>query len=520
MNEDFNYLFQYLEKENIVIDKSEFDFQIQSHPEYPTLLSVVDTLSFFNVKNGVIQVDFAEIDALPDHFIALLNLGQQQLCFIEKKGENYIFKIGNNTTEEYTLRPEMWSGFILLLEKSENEIPPVVSASKSNFNWVLPVLCLVFFSFYLFYTPVNLTAKLFFVFPAIGILFSIAALKDLFGTKIKLLNSFCNITASTSCSTIVNSSKWKIFEIVNFSDLSVVFFTSQLVSFFSLLLLGDIGTYFSIQKILLLAAIPVLVLSLYFQKTVEKKWCPICLLIMGVILFELVYLFAFQNSGLVFSPVSVIVFGFVVLTVITIWISLKEILTKQKELKEYQLKAIRFEKNYDVFRNSLLAKEKTEMMQSPLIFGNRESATKIVLISNPFCGYCKDAHTVIETILEKYSDDVQIELILKTDLEREDENSVKLFRSLVNIYMYEGESSFLKALQAWFENTNLTAWFERFPRNITSEFDSMFDSQYKWCEENDFNFTPAIFINGYAYPRMYDRKVLPFFIKEFVEDEF
>lgn len=518
MNEDFNYLFQYLEKENIVIDKSEFDFQIQSHPDYPTLLSVVDTLSFFNIKNGVLQVDYAEIDALPDHFVALLNLDGQQLCFIEKKGESYIYKKVSNTTDEYTLSPEVWSGFILLLEKPENEVLP--TASKKSFSWVLPVLCFVLFSSYLFYTPSNLITKLFFVFPAIGILFSIAALKDLFGTKIKLLNSFCNMASSTSCSTVVNSDKWKIFEIINFSDLSVVFFVSQLTGFFSLLLLGDTAAYFSIQKVLLLGALPILLLSLYFQKMVEKKWCPICLTIMSVVLLELIYLFVFENTVFAFSPVSIIVFSLVVLTVVTIWISLKEILIKQKELKEYQLKAIRFEKNYDVFRNSLLAKEKTEMLQSPLLFGNRESSIKIVLISNPFCGYCKDAHTVIETILEKYSDDVKIELVLKADLERENEHSVKLFRSLINIYMNEGEKSFLTALQAWFENTNLTAWLERFPRNITSEFDSIFDFQYKWCEENDFNFTPAILINGYEYPKMYDRKTLPFFIKDFIEDEF
>ena len=38
MNEKFFFLFQYLEKENINIDKNEFLFQIQSYPDYPSLL--------------------------------------------------------------------------------------------------------------------------------------------------------------------------------------------------------------------------------------------------------------------------------------------------------------------------------------------------------------------------------------------------------------------------------------------------------------------------------------------------
>ena len=47
MTDNYNYLFQYLEKENITIDKSEFSFQIESQPDYPSLLSITDTLSFF-----------------------------------------------------------------------------------------------------------------------------------------------------------------------------------------------------------------------------------------------------------------------------------------------------------------------------------------------------------------------------------------------------------------------------------------------------------------------------------------
>lgn len=42
----FNYLFQYLEKEDIKVDKAEFLFQIQSHPGYPSVLAISDALTF------------------------------------------------------------------------------------------------------------------------------------------------------------------------------------------------------------------------------------------------------------------------------------------------------------------------------------------------------------------------------------------------------------------------------------------------------------------------------------------
>ena len=47
MSNQFYYLFQYLEKDKIFIDQTEFEFQIQSHPNYPSLLAISDTLSFY-----------------------------------------------------------------------------------------------------------------------------------------------------------------------------------------------------------------------------------------------------------------------------------------------------------------------------------------------------------------------------------------------------------------------------------------------------------------------------------------
>jgi hypothetical protein len=50
MTENFLFLFHYLKKENIAVDQNEFVFQVQSHSDYPSLLAISDTLSFFNTN--------------------------------------------------------------------------------------------------------------------------------------------------------------------------------------------------------------------------------------------------------------------------------------------------------------------------------------------------------------------------------------------------------------------------------------------------------------------------------------
>ena len=92
MTESFNYVFQYLEKEGIHIDNAEFLFQIQSHPDYPSVLSVADSLTFFNIPNGVVRVSDLEIEMLPERFVALLREenNDSKFYYIEQKEDYYL----------------------------------------------------------------------------------------------------------------------------------------------------------------------------------------------------------------------------------------------------------------------------------------------------------------------------------------------------------------------------------------------------------------------------------------------
>lgn len=193
MTENYNYLFQYLEKEGIFIDKNEFLFQMQSHPDYPSLLSVADTLSFFAVLNGIIRVSFSDLENLPNRFVTLLKEGNDkpEFCFIEKK-EEYYFCYKNNKSNKISqsLLEQQWNGIVLLVETSETE--NILKANKSSF--VLPMLCLGLLLAVVFVFQQNWQTSLFFAFAVLGMLFSIAALKDLYGTKTKCSINFKDCT--------------------------------------------------------------------------------------------------------------------------------------------------------------------------------------------------------------------------------------------------------------------------------------------------------------------------------------
>ena len=84
---DYFYLFKYLKAENININEDTFIEQIYSHPNYPSLLSISDTLNFLLIENVVFEANPDCLDSLPNNFILLMDdkKSNEDYHFIEKK---------------------------------------------------------------------------------------------------------------------------------------------------------------------------------------------------------------------------------------------------------------------------------------------------------------------------------------------------------------------------------------------------------------------------------------------------
>lgn len=526
MTENFNFLFQYLEKEEISINKSEFEFQIQSHPDYPSLTSTADTLSFFNIDNSALSVQKSEIDLLPNRYLAWLSIEGNRLQFylIEKKDAFY--ECLQDKDRRILSKKELekaWQNIVLLVEKPK--LDQILQSNKSIWNWGFPIIWIGLFLIILLQFKINLVTKFFFMLPLLGILFSIAALKDLFETKSELINNFCNITSSSSCTTVVSSNKWKIFEIISFSDLSMVFFSSQFFGLIAFLFTANTTTFFLYQILLLICSVPVLLISIYYQKFVEKKWCPICLVIISIILLELGYIHFLLPLSTSFSALPIFIFAFVFVSVSLGWFELKKILIQKKTLKEFQFKGSRFMRNYTVFKNNLLAsdliKSNPISEEDTIILGISDAPVRIVLVTNPYCGYCAKAHLIMEELLNKYAGKISFNLHFNYyDYENINPESKILHQKLVSIYINQGQGAFIEALRNWFTNKDVSQ-LKVLENSKVNELkaDQILEKQLHWNKLNHISYTPAIIINGYFFPKQYERSDIKYFIDDLSEDE-
>ncbi|MGB5820426.1 MAG: thioredoxin domain-containing protein [Saonia sp.] len=509
-----------MKNENIELNYDEFVFQVKSHPDYPSLLSYSDALTFFNIKNAAYKIKRVANIKLPDLFVALLvdeNSGRQELSFVQKKKDSFFI---NNNKSSHKILLKKWGGIIFLAEQDELN-SNTQNPNKHFWKWILFI-----FSILIIIVP-NINKPIpswFFVFIAlstIGILLAIETIKQELGVKSAFSERFCKSFKDLDCSSVINSNKLGLLKKVPLNDIAIVFFSGQFISLWIMFMFGSERTFYLIQNIGLWMVIPISLISIYFQWKIEKKWCTLCLIIILVLYVELLTVRLNPNIGF-FSFNGLFLFFGIHLLALSFWLFIKPVLLRNKSLKEKMLQGLRFKKNYSLFKVALSTEKplKDSSPEGSFLLGNREAALKISFVTSPLCGYCKDAHKLVEDILKTYSGKISffLRFNLNPALEK-DNRKLKLHRALTQIYINEGQDAFMATMEDWFENRDLTVWTKQTLIDIDNrEVDTILKNQYDWCEKNGFLFTPEFAINGYKYPDAYEREYLKDFIPDLLED--
>lgn len=533
--DDLNAVFQYLKKLAIPVDEGEFEYQFSTHPDYPSLLAVSDTLRFFKVNNMAFKINTEQIQELPNNFIALLKKeeNEEEFSFVQKSTNSLQINNRNENLENFT---KSFQNIVLLAEKEEDFEDTDSKNYFSKYALLVISVVLLFFTVTNYYLPLEddlNNVSLIVITNLIGLYFSVETFRQILGFKEGFASKFCTISPETNCENVLTSKKWKLFEKINLSDISIVFFSSQIALLIVVSLLNQFSNFLFFASFLLLPVLPISFLSIYYQWKVEKKWCPLCLAIIGVLYIEmlLVYLFCHrlatagtlsylerllstEGAGLYLLFISISLFF------THFWMSIKHIFLKNKKFKEQNAINLRFKKNYQLFKSQLLQSKRVEFESNEysIFLGNIDADTTIQIITSPFCGHCKEAHEILHSIHSQHHKNVKIHIIF--NVSRNDMN-LNLYRKLHTVYIEGGEVAFENEMKLLFENKS---YGQNFVKNyVSSEYEKgigeILQIQNEFCDKHDFNFTPNIFINGHQYPELYESQELEFFISEVIEDK-
>ncbi|MDR2206925.1 MAG: hypothetical protein LBE36_12310 [Flavobacteriaceae bacterium] len=210
-----------------------------------------------------------------------------------------------------------------------------------------------------------------------------------------------------------------------------------------------------------------------------------------------------------FSLIFFYIFSFILLFIP--WIFVKNTVLQKNEIKNQLATKNRTARNGDVFINALLKQGKTHIQNNSLfILGNKNSDFELTIFTSLHCEICKNLIATIQKIIFAYEEQIKINLYLKSY--HPQMNDLHAFYS---IFLFQGQKNFLESLIYWYENKKLF--------KITDGYDSEIhkpnlEMQNDSFPQNNIISTPAIFINEYAYPPIFEKEDLYYYAENIIEN--
>ena len=444
---DYFYLFKYLKAENININESTFIEQISSHPNYPSLLSISDTLNFLLIENVVFEANPDCLDSLPNNFILLMDdkKSNEDYHFIEKK-KNNLFKCYTKNSTEYINKIELinrWRNIILVSlnfenSKDENIIKPFKLLNFVLFSTLFSIIVLAFL------LPENgLYRKITTFLSLIGVFLSIIANKDIFEFKNSLFEKICTISIKTDCDSVFNSNKIKFLEKIKINQLSLIYFLTEFVAIFLFSITIESNSLFHILKIISFSSILMVPFSIYYQKFIEKKWCPICLSISLILVLQLTVFLLDKTIVTQIDYKSIFILLFINSLITALWLIYKDLKLKNLKLYKYKGSVKSFLKDYFLFKSVLKRGEKITFPNDLIKIGNLNSENEITLITSLDCVFCKEITKSILFIL-KTNNKIKINIFYNTITKKLNNLYIVLFTTSYQSQCYSVEKSVIK----------------------------------------------------------------------------
>ena len=516
--------------------------KLEQHPDYPSLLSVVDCLEGFNVKTLGIKSTFEKLNTLPAPFISVHeNIGEEYYNLVYKIEDekftiwdNKSFKRITKTKEEFISN---WSGKILLVETSPESKEPlseykhntllqwrtrsIIGASillsfmliispLLSFNWHLDINSVIY-SFYYF-------LKFF------GLLVSVLLLWYEIDNHNPFLQQLCTGGGEkSSCNSVLASKSAKFFGIISWSEIGLAYFFS---GFNALIIFGLGGIYQITLMTISIFGLLYIPYSIYFQYKVIKKWCPLCLGVQAILFFEglISIILLSQNfynplNILINTSANLFIIGLIFISILLIWNLIADTIKAAKESSFAKSSLSRIKNDADIF-NALLEKQEahSELPKDLGIFiGDDQAKHRIVKVCNPYCGPCANMHVKLEKLMKEVKD-ISVQIIFNTPLNTNDKrylptkHLIAIAQNGISLY------SLQQALDDWYTAPikHYDVFAKKYPIDCIEEdlINYNIKMMNNWCIENRITATPTLFIDGYKLPKNYSIDELVYILKE------
>lgn len=512
-----NVLYKWLKQAGYVIALPDLQKQFLSHPDVGSLSSITDTLNDFNIENQAAQIDTASLNQLIEPFLAFVKKEEsKQFVLVSPTGKSiYDIYTGNDTA--FTLSQKEFSilfgGIIIVIDKNDK--------TKFNYKRALHfltnlVVIVSLGSLIIIQSSFEPYATAFSLLIFIGCIFSLFLYAHSIGVNNNFLNRFCSISKQTNCNSVLQSNAARINKYLSLTDIGVVYFTFQLLS--TLFLKHGNHLIYAIS----IPAAAFSFYSVYQQAFAIKKWCPLCLGVVGVLASQGIV------ATLLINPSAIRIIDFISLLFLFLltcvsWYYFKGIHRSSRRLLQTETDLLAFKRNYHLFlpfyKNETSVNDAALLNQTQIIIGKITAPVSITLITNPLCEACQKAHKMLTKILSQYPNDVALRTVFYVPYQNQNDPRTMIAGWLADIY-HTNPNEGGKAIEKWYTNPDLNAFDKlKLPKEVVSKQQGFLQIHAQWCVANRLTLTPLLLINNKLFPLIYRTEDLHYHIENIIEFE-
>jgi len=494
------------------VDKDDVYLQLTSHSDYPSIHAITDTLDYFGIENLAAQIPKESLSEIPKTFLAIIEKNdQKEIVSIVRKRKYILLKDQENKKRKLGLDDfiKEWTGIIIAINVETN-----ASTNNSRFSLDIALITLVLvISVFLLYMQMDFKGLLYVLLSMIGSGISYFIAKEDLGIYDPVAKKICTSITSDAqgCQAVVTAEESKIIKDITLGDLSLIYFTSVVITL--VFLNVPLESYF----VCTLLSVLIVLYTLYVQYMVLKKWCFLCLLISGVLMAQ----FSFQLSVFEYWSFSIPYFlkiGGIFFLMLLGWRILKRFWKRTIKLEHTRTAYYKFKRHKEFFF-SALHREQTDYEpiseKHTLLFGDPNASIQLTAVTNPFCGFCSKTFLSYDKLLKIYPEDVNLKIVFGVPMDHTNP-AYKIAFTVCELYQNDSLKSY-EALHTWYTHKNTDTWFQEYIYNDNTSIEviDIITAHRKWCSANKINYTPETIMYGKKFPsELYQIDDLSFFIED------
>jgi len=481
--------------------------EITTHPDYPSLLSLIDFLDIGGFEYNAIQADASGIEEFTYPLLA----------HIQEPGNNRLEMISSPRDWD----PEIagyWSGITIFPETGarwQNELNDRHRLNEKRNTilavafGVLGILTLLFSTLHLYSFPsgaVNPTfIAAFGVLSLAGLGISISSLGLELGFQNEWVKQVCSTVSKGGCENVLKSKYAKGLAGITPADASTAYFTAQLV----ICLAGcwdppllEAAAVFALPGTLIGA------LSLYMQAVVLREWCALCLALVGVLLAQSTL--AVFNLPAMNGPLPELAFLGIFLFGLLCLMPIKQLI-KTNTANKYQLQELKkWKLDGGLFFDQWQQGRQIDATVWPndLLLGDPDAPLQLTVACNPYCAPCARAHVRLDELLLHYGGKIKVQMRLLCNADVATDKRTVATRAILERASATTDSrQKQEMLSDWFEWMNYEKWTRKWQPVSGNGEEAMAAEQIlrhtHWIKQSEIAATPTFFLNGRKMPGRY-----------------